>query len=103
MTEFNIDPETINKFVAEKIIESSIGVELKKRIDEVVHNMANSYKNPYDGLLKHSIQEAARAYVETPAIKDQIKAAVNKKLEDGLKEDILNKTLEKLTISFRDY
>lgn len=83
-TEIKIDPESINRYVAEKIAESALGETLKKAIDEQITAISKSYDNPMKPAVNAALQNACREYLDTPEIKARLRKAVEDKLTDEL-------------------
>lgn len=91
MSEFNLDPEAINRYVSEKIAESSIGTALKEAIDEQVKKLSSGYDNPMKLVVANAIAAAAREYLESPEIKDQLREVVKTALTDEALEGFISK------------
>lgn len=94
MSEFSIDPDAINRFVSEKIIESSIGDALRTTIDNEVKKLSSSYDNPMKNVVTMKLQEVAREYLETPEVKERLRKVVEEKLTD----DVLNGFVQNISI-----
>lgn len=85
-----IDPETINRYVAERIVESSIGETLKKAIDEEIQKFARGYDNPMKGIVQSEAAKIAREYLETEEIQAIIKAGVVERMTPEVIEAIIS-------------
>lgn len=87
MADLQIDPEAINRYVAEQIIESAIGEQLRAVIDDQIKKHSSSY---YDNPMKHvvaaALQQEAREYLATPEIKARLRA----KVEEGLTDELID-------------
>lgn len=92
-TPFNIDPEEINKFVSQKILESSIGEALRKEIDTQVSRLATSFDNPMKPVVANAISQVAREYLETPEVKARLKETVQKALTDEALDGFISSIL----------
>ena len=61
----NIDPEQINKMVADAVLESALGDAVKKVINEQVKKLSSSYNNPLDSVVQQHIADMTPKYVIT--------------------------------------
>jgi len=76
----NIDPAAVNQVVANAIINSAIGTELKKSIDEavkkIVHGDGLYNRNPIRDIIETHIRRQVADILDTPEYKEPIKAKV---------------------------
>lgn len=92
--EIKVDPEEINKYVAQKLIESSIGTQLKKIIDSNVQNICAGYNNPIEPVVKTHINEAVSQIINEE-FQDRIKEIVRKQLTDEFVTGLIGKLWER--------
>jgi hypothetical protein len=55
--ELEVSPEAINKYMADRIIESAIGAELQKVIKEAVDKITTGYDSPIKKLVDQHVQQ----------------------------------------------
>lgn len=70
-----INPEEVNKFIAESMLKSSIGEVLNARIKDVIEKLSKSWDNPFDATINKFVY-------------DSIKATLEEKYKDYLREEI---------------
>ncbi len=97
--DINVTPEQINKFIADKILQSSLGNTLEQRIKEVVSKLSQSWDNPYDQVIKSHINESIKQVIEEN-YSSFIKEEVKNRLTDEMLQKYVNNAWHKLT---RDY
>ncbi len=79
----NIDPEQINKLVADAVLQSAIGVQVKRIVDEAVKNLSRSYDNPIEAVVKEEIRRLVTQTLmndHATDLKAKVVAAVSEKL-----------------------
>lgn len=86
----NLDPEQINKVVAEAILQSAIGEQLEKVIDREVQKLSRSYDNPIEGVVRQEIQAAVTNIVHE-RYAEKIKAMVAQKVTEQFTEELFDK------------
>jgi predicted transcriptional regulator len=91
VSDFGIDADAINRYVSEKIIESSIGEALRNEIDAQVKRLAQSYENPMKPVVANAIAAAAREYLETDEVKARLEAVVRGALTDEALDGFIQK------------
>lgn len=100
MSEFNIDPEAINRYVSQKILESALGDTLRKAIDEKIKTMAGyGVENPIRHHVDQAFGEQIREYLNTPDIKAKIRKAVEERMTD----EFLNNLFDKIKVGERNF
>ena len=95
----DIDPEQINKMVADAVLESALGEAVKKTIAEQVKSISSSYNNPLESVIRKYMQDM----VEQVLIKDygkELKAKVNTAVASKITDDFIGKIIES---GFRNY
>jgi transcriptional accessory protein Tex/SPT6 len=91
-----IDPESINRYVAETIAASSIGEALKKVIDEEIAKASKSYDNPYRPVVSEVIRAEMNRLV-TEEFGDEIRKAVRERVD----EEFVNELISKMSDSWQ--
>ncbi len=86
----NIDPEQVNKAVAEAIIQSIIGEQPERVIKEQVQRVSRSYDNPIEGVVKAEIRDAITNIVQRD-YSEQIRAMVAEKMAGQFTEDLFRR------------
>lgn len=87
-----IDPDAVNRYVADRILESAIGDALKKEIDKAVEGL-RSYNSPFKNLVaSHIEREIARLLQEQYA--DQIAQVVREKVTEQFTADLIDKAFD---------
>jgi hypothetical protein len=90
MADLKIDPEAVNRYIAEQITESAIGESLKKAIDEQVKTISRSYDNPLRVLVASELQRLAREYLQEPEVQAQLRAVIESKMTPKVLEEIVD-------------
>ena len=95
----NIDPEQINKMVADAVLQSAIGDAVKKVVNEQVNKLSANYNNPLDLVLQRHISDIVREVLISEygdTLKEKVHTAVAEKISD----DFVGKVIE---AGFRNY
>ena len=95
----NIDPDQINKMVADAVLESALGDAVKNVIDEQVKKLSSSYNNPLDSVVQRHIADMVRATL-TAEYTDELRERVHKAVADKMTDDFVSKVIE---AGFRNY
>lgn len=97
--EIKVDYEQINKYMADKLIESSIGEALKDVIDKEIKNLTSSYNNPVEPVVKNHIRNAVSNFIGDE-YREKIQGIVREKLTDEFVQDLIDRLWDKF---IRDY
>ncbi len=97
--DIKISPEEINKFIADAILQSSLGPSLDARVKEMVSKLSSSYDNPFDVLIKAHIHNEVGTIL-TRDYKEYIHSKIKEKLTDKMVDDLIEKLWGKLS---KDY
>ena len=92
----NIDPEQINKMVADAILQSAIGTQVKKIVDEHVAKLSNGYNNPIEGVVRDEINRIVRNVLLTDhndTLRLKVAEAVTAKMTDEFVSKIVESGL----------
>jgi hemerythrin-like domain-containing protein len=87
-----IDSEAVNRYLADKILESAIGEELKKQVDQAVKDMS-AYGSPLKNLIAQHIQNEIIKLLQTE-YSEQIAAVVREKVTAEFTAELLDKAFE---------
>jgi len=79
----DIDPEQINKYIADKVLESAIGSALRKVIDTEVEKLIRNYDNPITKVVEQEVR-ALLVKIMRDEYAGKLKAAIREKLTDEL-------------------
>jgi citrate lyase gamma subunit len=86
----DIKPEDVNKAVAEAILNSSIGEQLRKAINEEVAKIGRSYENPFAPIIRQLIAAEVRNLIDTQ-YREQIRAVVTEKVTEEFTNELLGR------------
>ena len=92
--ELKIEPEAVNKLVADAVLNSAIGESVKKAIEKEVANLTRSYDNPLESVIRNHVAEIARTVLREEHgefIKERIKEALAAKLSDEFIDSVCEK------------
>ena len=88
-----IDPDTVNRYLADRILESAIGEELQRQITKAVTELGQSYRSPFANIIaQHVEMEIARLIREEYV--EQITALVREKVTEQFTADLIDKAFE---------
>lgn len=96
--ELKIDPEAVNKLVADAVLNSAIGEAVKKAVEKEIVNLTRSYDNPIEAVVRAHVGEIARAVLREEhgeAIKARLSAALAAKLSDDFIGRVCEKAAER--------
>lgn len=83
--ELKIEPEAVNKLVADAVLNSAIGEAVKKAVEKEIANLSQSYNNPLESVIRNHVAEIARTVLREEhgeAIKARLSAALAQRLSD---------------------
>jgi len=86
----DLNPEQINKTIADAIAKSAIGEELNRIIKEQVKKLSSSYDNPIEKVVHQEIVDQLRAVV-TNEYSDVIKKMVQEKVTEEFTKEFFAK------------
>lgn len=90
----NIDPDTINRYVADAIIGSTIGDAIKAQIEEAIKSLTSGYDNPLKKIIHQQVFHMASEAVKGQYA-EQIKAAIAEKMAEHTTEKLVNAVIMK--------
>lgn len=96
--ELKIDPEAVNKLVADAVLNSAIGEAVKKAVEKELANLSRGYDNPLESVVRNHVAEIARTVLREehgPAIREKIAAALAAKLSDDFMDRVCEKAAER--------
>lgn len=85
-----LDPQAINKLVAEAILQSAIGTQLEKVINKNIETLSRSYDNPIEPVVQSEIREAVTKIVREK-YGEMIRQKVAEKVTEQFTEDLFDK------------
>lgn len=80
--DLKIDPDAINRYVAEQILQSTLGPQVKALIDLNVKNLTAGYNNPFEPAIKRFIAEEMEKVIKDEygeVLRAQVKAKIDAK------------------------
>lgn len=83
--ELKIEPEAVNKLVADAVLNSAIGEAVKKAVEKEIANLSRGYDNPLENVIRNHVAEIARTVLHEEhgeAIKARLSAALAQRLSD---------------------
>lgn len=89
----NIDPEQINKLVAESVLNSAIGEQVKAQVQKNVDELGKSYNNPIDAVIKRHINDLIIQCLMAE-YSEFLKSKVHDALSGKITDDFVNKVME---------
>lgn len=89
----NIDSETVNKYVADAVLNSAIGEALKKQIEETLEKITSGKDNPVQPVIDNHVSNALYQLLhqEYAAL---IKTRIAARLTDEVLDEIINAAFE---------
>lgn len=87
MPELKVEPQTINRYVAERIAESAIGEALAAVIKDEVTKLTNSYNNPMKTVVEQYIRTEVTKVLREEYT-DYIRTEVKRHLTDEVVEKV---------------
>ena len=87
--EIKIDAEPVNAAIAEAIINSAIGEQLKAAITKEMDKLSRSYDNPIEKVVEEEILKIIRLTISSEHI-EAIKTAVSAKVTDAVVDDVFS-------------
>jgi len=98
--EISVQPEDINRIVADAVAKSAIGEHVKAAVQKVLNELAQSYNNPYEQTIKSiAHKEIERVIGEQfgVAIREKAAERVRGVLTDGVMNQIVEKAVAAAT------
>lgn len=80
--DLKIDPDAINRYVAEQILQSTLGPQVKALIDANVKSLTAGYNNPFEPAIKRFIAEEMEKVIKAEygeVLRAQVKAKIDAK------------------------
>lgn len=97
----NIEPDQINKFVADSIIQSTLGVQLQKIIKDKVDEYSRQWDNPLKKAVEYEIERVI-AIVLRDEYGDQIRSHIKDLLAKMITDEFCNNLLNDSIMKFID-
>ena len=89
----NLNPEMINKMVAEAVLDSAIGEQVRAQVQKNVDELGKTYNNPIDAVIKKHISDLILQCLvaeHDTLLRDKIHEAISGKITD----EFVNKVME---------
>lgn len=99
--ELGIDPQAINRYIAERVLESALGERLRETVDEALKGLSRFGNDPLKSAVQSQVTRIVAEIVEQEH-KPRIAAIVREQLTDEVISSIAAATVAKL-MSGRDF
>ena len=76
--ELKIDPEAVNKLVADAVLNSAIGEAVKKAVEKEIANLNRGYDNPLESVVRNHVAEIVRT-----VLREEHGEAIKARLHNG--------------------
>lgn len=86
----NIDPEQVNKAVADAIIKSAIGDKIRDGVQRATAELTCTWQNPIDEAIKAQVNMIVRDVISAPEFIEKIKAHIHEKLTEQMVTELLD-------------
>lgn len=100
--EININPQDIDLYVKNAILESTIGKNIKEALDKSLRDLFSGYRNPVQDIVKQELEKLVKNYLSQEHIKPQIMAAIAKTITPDAIESIVSYGCTKLREYYED-
>lgn len=90
----NINPEDINKLVADAVLQSTIGVQVRKIVEDKVKELAQRYDNPIQKVVEYEISNIIRQ-VLIEKHSDEMKKKIEEELSKQMSSEFVTKVVER--------
>lgn len=95
----DIDPEDINKHVVQAIVDSSIGVQIKRVIEDKIKELDSSWNNPIKLVVEQQIREIAYD-VLIKDYREVMEDMIRKQITDEVVSNLMTKAWESLKSNY---
>jgi glutamyl-tRNA reductase len=95
----SLDAKGIQQYIADAIIASSIGAEVKRAIDEQVKKLGYSYENAVSKAVADAVKTYVIRLVDTE-YKEQLREAVKKQLNEEVINKVVSAVIDRVTSPF---
>lgn len=96
--ELKIDPEAVNKFVADAVLNSAIGDAVKKAVENELEKLTSVYNNPFESVVRTHVTGIALTVLREEyddVIREKVAAALAKSFSTEFINRICDKALER--------
>lgn len=93
-----LNPEDINRFVAEAIIKSALGEAVKKAVDKEIASLSQSYNNPIEQVVRNEVAIIIRDVLRAEhleRLKQKLTEALSAKLSDEFIDRVCDQAASK--------
>jgi hypothetical protein len=95
----SLDADGIQRYIADAIIASSIGKEVKRAIDEQVKKLGYSYENAVSKAVSEAVKSYVIRLVDTE-YKEQLREAVRAQLNETVINKLVSTVIDRVTSPF---
>ena len=89
----NIDSEQINKMVADAVLNSAIGEQIKTQVQKNVDELGRSYNNPIDAVIKKHVNDLILKCLMAEH-GESLKAKVHEAISGKITDEFVNKVMD---------
>lgn len=89
----NIDPEQINKMVAEAVLDSAIGEQVRAQVKKSVAGLGAGYNNPIEGVINQHIRSLINQ-VLVDDYADDLKTKVHEAVSGKITDEFISEVIE---------
>ncbi len=98
----NIEPEDIDLYVKNAIMESTLGKNIKEGIESSLKDLFSGYKNPIESIMKKELEKLVGEYLEKEEVKPRIMEAIAKVVTPDAVASIITYGVAELQRKYRD-
>lgn len=98
--ELKLDPNDVNKLVAEAVLNSAIGEAVKKAVEKEIAKLSGSWDNPLESVVRNHVCDITRDVLNKEhgdAIRERVKAALTSKLSQEFIDRVCEAAASKYT------
>jgi hypothetical protein len=97
----DIDAEQVNKMIAEAVLNSVLGKEIKKHIQDYASKINSTYDNPIKDIVKRTVDQIVWDILNAD-YKEAIRAEITRQLADKMSDEFIE-GIAKAGLAKRDY
>ena len=95
----DIDPKQVNEAISKAIIESSLGVQVKERLEKKYKELHDAYKLSSD--IDREIERAIELYIRD-VIEREYKPVIEAKIRSKITDEVLTQFVDRVFKTYRD-
>jgi hypothetical protein len=91
----NIDPEEINRYVTQQVLDSAIGESVRKAIEKSLEPLSRTYDNPLEPVIRDQVFKVVRELVDK-----EYKTQIEEYVRQRITPEFVGKMSERLWDNF---